>query len=148
MAGNQFLDGATDNIQSQLNVVQLQIQALTSSLLTTGNLGYATGTGGSVTQITNKSTAVILNKVCGEVVMVNSALGALSGVAFTLTNSTIGVNDVIIVNVKSGGTAGAYLVSVGNVLAGSCSITLFNSSAGSLFQAVVLGFAVIKAVIT
>jgi hypothetical protein len=53
----------------------------------------------------------------------------------------------VAVCVKSGGTAGAYLVSAGAVAAGSCSITLFNcQTSGNLSEAVVLSFAVIKAV--
>ena len=40
----------------------------------------------------------------------------------------------------------AYFVSVGAVANGSCSITVGNTSAGSLSQAIVLNFAVIKSV--
>lgn len=109
--------------------------------------GYTTGAGGTVTQATSKTTAVTLNKITGRITMMNSALAAGAEVAFTLTNSMIAVTDVIIVNVQSVGTAGSYLVSVGAVANGSCSITVSNASAGSLSQAVVLNFAVIKSVI-
>lgn len=104
------------------------------------------GIGGTVTQATNKTTGVTLNKVSGQITMNNAALAAAAEVAFTLTNSTIASTDVVIVNVQSVGTAGAYFVTVGAVANGSCSITLGNVSAGSLSQAVVLNFAVIKAV--
>lgn len=110
-------------------------------------IGYATGAGGTVTQATSKSTGVTLNKICGEIVMNNASLGNKTAVAFTLTNSAIAATDVVAVSVKSGGTAGAYLVSAGAVAAGSCSITLYNAQgSGSLSEAVVLSFAVIKAV--
>jgi hypothetical protein len=112
-----------------------------------GGIGYATGAGGTVTQATSKSTGVTLDKICGEIVMNNASLGNKTAVAFTLTNSTIAATDVVVVSIKSGGTAGAYLVSVGAVAAGSCSITLYNAQgSGSLSEAVVLSFAVIKAV--
>ena len=112
-----------------------------------GGIGYATGAGGVVTQATSKSTGVTLDKVCGTITMHNATLTHQTPVAFTLTNSAIEATDVVAVCVKSGGTAGAYLVSAGAVAAGSCSITLFNcQTAGNLSEAVVLQFAVIKAV--
>ena len=120
--------------------------AHTGTLTTTGSLGYATGAGGTVTQATNKTTAVTLNKISGQITMNGAALAAAAEVAFTLTNSTIAATDVVIINVQSVGTAGAYLVSVGAVAAGSCSITVSNASAGSLSQAIILNFAVIKSV--
>ena len=110
-------------------------------------VGYATGAGGVVTQPTDKSTAVTLNAICGTITMDVATLAHQTPVAFTLTNSAIAATDVVAVSVKSGGTAGAYLVSAGAVAAGSCSITLFNcQTAGNLSEAVVLSFAVIKAV--
>lgn len=120
--------------------------AFTGAVTTTGSIGYATGAGGTVTQNANKTTAVTLNKNSGQITMNNAALTAGSEVAFTLNNSTIAATDVVIVNVQSVGTAGAYLVGVGAVANGSCSITVSNASAGSLSQAIVLNFVVIKAV--
>jgi hypothetical protein len=112
-----------------------------------GGVGYATGAGGAETQLTSKSTTVVLNKICGTITMDSATLAHQTPVAFTLTNSAIEATDVVAVCVKSGGTAGAYLVSAGAVAAGSCSITLFNAqTSGNLSEAVVLQFAVIKAV--
>lgn len=105
------------------------------------------GTGGTVTQATNKTTGVTLNKQYGRITMNGAALAAAAEVAFTLTNSFIAATDVIIVNIQSVGTAGSYFVTVGAVAAGSCSITIGNASAGSLSQAIVLNYAIIKSVI-
>jgi len=117
------------------------------STSSSAGVGYATGAGGAVTQLTSKATAVTLDKICGQITMHNALLTHLNPVSFTLTNSAIAADDVVVVSVKSGGTAGAYLVSVGAVAAGSCSITLFNcQTSGNLSEAVVLSFAVIKAV--
>lgn len=118
---------------------------LTSSSPTAG-IGYATGAGGAVTQGTDKSTAVVLNTVTGAITMNAAALNAGVEVSFTLTNSAIAATDVVVISIKSGGTVGAYLVTVGAVAAGSCSITLSNASAGNLSEAVVLNFVVIKGV--
>ena len=117
-----------------------------TNVLATSTLGYTTGSGGTVTQATDKTTAVTLNKINGEIVMNGAALADDATAAFTLTNSTIAATDVVIVNVASVGTAGAYQVTVGAVAAGSCSISVLNVSGGSLSQAIKLNFAVIKAV--
>lgn len=108
-------------------------------------VGYPTGVGGAVTQATSKVTGVTLDKLCGAITMNGAALAAGVEVSFTVTNSQVAATDVVVVCVKSGGTAGAYLVTVGAVAAGSFAITVSNASAGSLSEAVVLNFAVIKA---
>ena len=109
-------------------------------------VGYATGAGGAVPQEGSKSAGVTLNKVCGTITMNNAALLNATTVAFTLTNSTIAATDVVVVSEKSGGTSGAYSIHVGAVADGSCSIEVRNQSGGSLSEALVLNFAVIKAV--
>ena len=109
--------------------------------------GYATGTGGTVTQLTSKSTGVTLNKVCGQITMNNATLNRTTSVTFTLTNSFIAATDVVVVNIASGATAGAYVITVEVIAAGSCNISLHNLLTGTdLSEAVVLNFAVIKAV--
>jgi hypothetical protein len=122
----------------------------TTSILSSGatqGIGYATGAGGTVTQATSKATTVVLNKVCGTITMNNASLATVTAVKFTLTNSAIvAATDVVNVDIVSGGTSGSYLVSVGAVAAGSCDIVLFNCSTGTLSEAVVLQFAVQKAV--
>lgn len=109
-------------------------------------IGYATGAGSTVTQATSKATGVTLNTACGTITMNNAALNAGTSVAFTLTNSVIAATDLVIVNIKSGATALSYNTEVEAVAAGSCSICLRNYTAGNLSEAVVLSFAVIKAV--
>jgi len=117
-----------------------------TNVLASTTLGYTTGSGGTVTQSSSKTTGVTLNKINGEIVMNAAALADDATAAFTLTNSTISATDVVIVNVASVGTAGAYQVTVGAVAAGSCSISILNVSGGSLSEAIKLNFAVIKAV--
>lgn len=112
----------------------------------TSGIGYATGAGGTVTQLTSKSTGVTLNTICGQITMHNAALAASTSVGFTVTNSAVATTDVIIVNIDSGATVDSYITQVDTVSAGSFRIQLRNISAGSLSEAVVLNFAVIKAV--
>ena len=114
--------------------------------LNSDKAGYITGEGGAVTQATSKSTGVTLNKKCGQVTMNAAALAADTTVSFTLTNSTIAATDVLVLNHVSGGTAGSYLLNA-QAAAGSASINVRNITGGSLSEAIVIGFAVIKAVI-
>ena len=107
--------------------------------------GYITGDGGSVTQSTNKTTAVTLNKKCGTVTMNGAALAADAIATFTFTNSTIAATDVVVLNHASAGTAGKYALNA-QAAAGSASVNVTNISAGSLSEAIVIRFAVIKAV--
>jgi hypothetical protein len=111
----------------------------------TGKLGYATGSGGVVTQATSKATGVTLNKSNGQITLNNAALAADTTVSFTLTNSLIAAGDILVLNHISGGTAGSYLLNAQSV-AGSASINVRNITVASLSEAIVIAYAVIKAV--
>ena len=108
-------------------------------------MGYATGAGGTVTQATSKSTGVTLNKITGQIRMNAASLAANRVVSFRLTNSAITAGDVLILNHISGGTAGAYMLNAQSAN-GSAAINVRNLTAGALGEAIVIGFAVIKAV--
>ena len=110
-------------------------------------LGYTAAAQGTVTQATDKSTAVTLNKPAGRITMNAAALAAATNVSFTLNNLYISSNDVLIVTLSGGiATAGTYNCWVNSMSAGSCSITLRNISAGSLSEAVIINFAMIHCV--
>lgn len=111
-----------------------------------GGIGYDTGSGGTVTQGTSKSTGVTLNKLCGTITMNGAALTANTSVAFTLTNSTIANTDMVLVQHNSAGTLGSYdfCVTPGS---GSASITVRNNSSTNRSEAIVLRFFVLKAVV-
>ena len=112
-----------------------------------GSLGYSTGSGGAVTQLTSKTTGVTLNKSNGKITMeATTAIGIAASVVFTLTNSFIAVTDAVIANIATGGTANAYTVDVLTVAAGSVGLRVTNITAGILSEAVVVSFAIIKAV--
>lgn len=110
-----------------------------------GSLGFgpALGAGGTVAQATSKATAVTLSKPTGQITMNAAALAAGAIVSFTLTNTTIAATDVLILNHISGGTAGAYSLNA-QAAAGSASINVLNNTAGSLSEAIVIQFVVIK----
>jgi hypothetical protein len=114
------------------------------TLLANSQFGYTAAAQGTVTQATSKSTGVTLNKSAGQITMNNAALLGATAVSFTLTNSLISTNDLLILNVGSGGTAVAYTVYTSSISAGSAVITLRNMTAAtSLSEAVVINFALI-----
>jgi len=109
---------------------------------TAGTFGYVSGRS-TITQSTNKSTAVTLNAPCGAITMNGAALSSGATVSFALTNSSIAANDLLLLNHISGGTAGAYTLNA-QAAAGSASINVRNVTTGSLSEAIVIGFAIIK----
>lgn len=114
----------------------------TGSLLFTTPAGYTTGTGGTVTQGTSRTTGVTLNKACGAITLV-SAAGSTTPATFTVTNSTVSATDVIYVCQKSG--TDLYTLSVSRVASGAFDIT-FNTKSGTTTEQPVFNFVVLKAV--
>jgi len=108
----------------------------------TAGVGYATGAGGAVTQITSRTTGVTLNKTSGAITLF-SAAGSATAATFTVTNSTVAATDVIILNQKSG--TDLYDLMVTAVAAGSFNIT-FRTTGGTTTETPVFNFAVIKGV--
>lgn len=108
-------------------------------------IGYATGAGGTVTQSPSKSSGVTLNTVTGQITTSGSGLAGGTVVSFTLTNSAISANDLLVLNHLSGGTAGAYTLT-SQPASGSTVISIRNNTAGNLSETLVIGFAVIKSV--
>jgi hypothetical protein len=108
-------------------------------------IGYqgAAGTGGTVTQATNKATGVTLNKPVGQITLNNASLAAATTVNFTLTNSYIGNTDLLIINQTSTANAGGYYF---NAIcnAGNAQVSVRNIMAASASDAVVVRYAVVK----
>ena len=123
--------------------------AAASLTATAGDIDLDAGTiqiknGAAVTQASSKSTTVVANADAGKITMNAAALAADAIVTFTVTCSEARATDVCIVNHHSGGTVGAYSVDATGHAAGSFKVTVTNISAGSLSQALVLHFALIK----
>ena len=111
--------------------------------ITAGKLMGPT-TGGSVTQATNKGTAVTLNTASGVITMNDAALAAGAEVDFVVNNDKCTATSCVIVNHASGGTAGSYIIDAVRVQDGSFKIMVSNVSDGSLGQAIVINFALVK----
>jgi hypothetical protein len=114
----------------------------------TGKVGYGAGAGGTVSQSGNKSGGVTLDKQSGQITMQNTALAAATTVQFTLTNSLIAATDVLVLNIVGGVATGAAYNLDATCNSGSAVISVRNITAGSLSEAIVLRYVVIKGATT
>ena len=105
---------------------------------------FPSGLGASVTQLTSKSTPVTINTIYGLITTHAAALAAGAEVTFTVNNSLLGANEFVHVGIKGGGTIGAYDAVRSSSQAGSFTITLSNKTTGSLSQAIIIDFYIVK----
>lgn len=116
---------------------------------TSTSLGYATGSGGAVTQATNRTTGVTLNTITGTITTNNASLAAEAAAKFTVTNSKVAIGDVVVVAQQSGAVGVMTTVEVVAVAAGSFDLSVMNGNvaAGTAETgAILINFVVIKAV--
>ena len=123
------------------DVERMRIDSSGNVLVTNAaGLGYGTGSGGTVTQATSRTTGVTLSKPTGAITMF-SAAGSATAATFTVTNTLVAATDTIILNQKSGTNLYVFLVTA--VAAGSFNIT-FYTTGGTATDAPVINFAIIK----
>jgi len=104
------------------------------------DLGYSSG--GTVTQATSITTGVLLNTPSGRITCQAHTFANDDSQTFTLTNSHIDVNDVVLVSFQTGHQE--LYATVSDVSAGSCNITIHNTHSGAGSVTPVLNFAIIK----
>jgi hypothetical protein len=112
-------------------------------------IGYATGAGCAVTQLTDRTTGVTCTGVSGAITTDDAILAAEGTAKFTVTNTSVAVGDVVVVSQRSGSDGGGTIVHVTAVAAGSFEIAVYNGNvaAGTAETgAIIINFAVIKAV--
>jgi hypothetical protein len=85
---------------------------------------YVTLTKGAVTQSGAITTAVTLNQPAGEITTVSATINAGAMSSFTLNNSYIKADSVIIATVNDTTGSGLLAVQVDGIVAGSCTISL------------------------
>lgn len=112
-------------------------------------LGYYTGvgTGQTVTQLTNKSTAVIMPAACytGTITMNNASLATNAVVKFTVTDTAVAASDVVIAVPQQGSitAAAAYFITC-NSNNGSFVVNIDNLGTTES-DAIILNFIVLRA---
>jgi len=104
--------------------------------------GYGTGLGGSVTLVAGGTAT--LNKASGKLTA-PSAIASGGQATYTVSNTLVGAQDVIILNLTNGagGVGAPYSVSVNQVNAGSFVFNIVNNSGVSITPT--FNFAVFKA---
>lgn len=110
-------------------------------------IGYAaSASGGAVTQGTSRATAVTCTGMTGAITVYSAALATLATVAITVNNTSVKTGDVVIVNHTSAGTIGAYMLTPNTIVDGtSFKINITNITAGTLTEAPVISFAIVRA---
>ena len=132
--------GTADNPITWTNAMTLGASGNLLLTSATGGLGYGTGAGGVVTQLTSKSTAVTLNKPSGVIFTSNTALAAGASAIFTFNNNSIRQYDNLIIS----GNDTTYRVEASATGNGYCSIRITNLTGSSLSQVVGIAFQIIK----
>lgn len=105
------------------------------------------GVGGSVTQQTNRTTAVTLNALTGQITTNNASLAAEAAADFTVNNSLIEADDIVVPCIKSGVVGAMTEVVVAGVAKGSFVLRVINGNpaAGAAETgAIVISFIVLK----
>jgi hypothetical protein len=100
----------------------------------------------NVAQTTSKSTGVTSNVERGRITMSSASIAAGASVSFVVSNTQVSTGDVVDVTVQSGAADGSvYRVRAHTITdATSFKITLENTSAGALSEALVLTFCIHK----
>lgn len=119
------------------------------SIQSQGKVGYGTGSGCAVTQITNRTTGVTCQGVSGAITTDTTSLAAEGTAKFTVTDGQVEVGDVVVVSIRSGSNSGGTIVAITTVAAGSFQIAVQDNNVASGTAetgAIIINFAVIKAV--
>lgn len=114
-----------------------------STIASTGTIGYATGAYGTVTQQNNKTTGVTVNTPSGQITTANAQMSPSANAVFVVTCSAVSSKDVVIINVASGGTLGAYNVFIVSIADGSFTVELKNVTNNAYSEAIKLNYAIL-----
>jgi hypothetical protein len=123
------------------NIIGADIVKATD-IVTTGTIGYAANSFGTVTQSNNKNTAVTLNTPSGQITTASSQLAPSASGVFVVNCSTVSTRDVVVVSVASGGTLGAYNAFISAVANGSFTVELKNVTNNAYSEAIKLNYAI------
>lgn len=109
-----------------------------------GALGYTVGSGGTVTQLTNKNTPVTLDKSCGRIIMASGNIAAGGFASFTVNCNVVSQFDFVGVCLAAGGAGQNYTIGTSSVGAGSFVVFVRNETAGVLNDVLELNFSIKK----
>ena len=144
-AGDVATDGNITAADGDVVVTVGDITALAGNIsapniFASADLGYSSG--GAATQLTSITTGVTLNAPSGVITCVSNTYSANDSSKFILSNTHIGINDVVVVSLQVGHDK--LYASVTATTTGTCSIAVRNGGNGNVTATVKINFAVIK----
>lgn len=145
--GQVLLSGASGGAGLRLdllNNVHVAFGGILSSWPIGSGIGYEAGAGGQVVQAVSATTAVALNKMSGQITTVAQNLGALAMVSFTVNNSNVLANDIILCTLLSGNTVPGTIVRARGVSAATSFIIDVISPNNTETGVLVIEFAIFR----
>lgn len=138
--GSVVASGKVLTVSNSLTLVGTDATTIT---FPAAGIGYVTGigAGGTVTQLTSRTTGVTLNTLTGAITLFAAAGVVSTWFSFTVTNSSVAATDAIQVSVKSG--TNTYVAVASAVAAGSFQMSV-ECILGTATDSPVINFAVIK----
>lgn len=117
----------------------------------TGAFGYGTGAGGTVTQLTSKSTGITVNKPSGTIYTHNESLAAGASVSFTFNNNLLNgysFGDTLVVGGAYTSTTinpdGLYRIESSMVGSGGARIRITNITGAARAEVIAINFSIVK----
>jgi len=128
------------------NTERMRIDSSGNVMVTSvANLGYGTGSGGTVTQGTSRTTAVTINKPTGAITMF-TAVGSPTINSFFVNNSLVTAKDNIILNTQITGASNNYIVSA--IVQAAGFYVLYQTTGGVASDTPIINFSIIKGATT
>lgn len=97
---------------------------------------------GSVTQTGSATSGVFLNSAAGTITTVNQAIASHGSVGFTVTNSFVSADSIILTQAKANGV-GAALIEIDSVSSGSFVLKIHNASSVGMSNTIEISFVVL-----
>ncbi len=130
---------------SGVTTLDSAVVVTSANVTVSANIKYDITSGHAVANNFNKNGGTVAaDGRTGRLTSLADSIAKGSVATFTVNNTYVGLNDVIIVNIASGASVDSYAVAVTAVANGSFQVSVTNNGAGALAQALVFNFAVIK----
>lgn len=137
---------------TKFNVTKAGVMTVGSSTFALGliqirgsfSLGWVAGfgAGGTVTQLTSRTTAVTLNRNVGQITLFNAA-GSATPATFTVNCNVVGSTDTVQLSWQSSGS-NVYLAQVTSIVNNTSFNVTFWTTGGTASDSPVLNFTIIK----
>lgn len=142
LGGSATLSSLTVSGTASLSTATISTATVSGTLLATSpsaGIGYGAGSGSASTQLTNKSTAVTLNGLTGQITLNSFSMSSAATASFVMTNSAIVATDVIVPNINSASYSARAFAGTGTAL-----FTVTNQSGVTASDSPTINFVVLR----